>query len=261
MKHLIASTAFLVCWSGAATASEQTPRRTLSAGTGDETPYFETRGPRGGPTILVVAGIHGDEPAPPLAAERVRHWQLRRGTLVTVPRANPRALARRSRLLPGERFADLNRNFPTRAGDEPKSPHARQLWSLVTRTRPHVLLDLHEGWGVHRLDPATMGSSVVFVPDERVTATTAPLAATLLHQVNATVADPRRHFELISPGPAGSLARSATEVLGVPTLVLETTRIGQPVPLRVEQHLTMVRALLESLGMLDGAGADFTASR
>ena len=49
---------------------------------------------------MITGGVHGDEPAGAAAAEQIRHWTIRRGTLIVVPRANPPALAAKTRLIP-----------------------------------------------------------------------------------------------------------------------------------------------------------------
>lgn len=206
-----------------------------------------------GPSVVVVAGIHGDEPAPPHAVRRLETITLRRGRLILVPEVNPRALARGTRFTPGARFLDLNRNFPTESRPEPRGPLARQLWRSLRDEKPDWVIDVHEGLDVNRRNPKSVGSSVTWVPHPRVGACSARLARHAVTAVNRTIADRRRHFTLLVPGPEGSFARSATETLGLPSLVLETTRVGQPLELRVRQHETMLRALLERLGLTSEA--------
>jgi succinylglutamate desuccinylase/aspartoacylase family protein len=71
------------------------------------------RGALPGPTLIILGGIHGNEPAGVLAAERVwLRMQKRRATLrgeVVLLRGNTRALAQRVRYL----NADLNRQWTT----------------------------------------------------------------------------------------------------------------------------------------------------
>ena len=226
-----------------------TPHR-LAVATRFETTYHLLESGRPGPTVLVVAGIHGNELAPPEAARRLLEWRLRRGRLAVIPEANLTALRARSRYSPGELFSDLNRNFPTASRSEPRGVLATAIWTNLAKLGPDWVLDLHEGWGFNRRNKKSMGSSVVVVPDARVVAKTRPLARRLVERVNATLPDPSRHFTVIEPGPAGSFARSATERLGIPSFVFETTRVGQPLELRVTQHLILVREALEALGML-----------
>jgi predicted deacylase len=222
--------------------------RALAAGTRFETPCHELRGSGDGPMVMVVAGIHGNEPAPPLAARALLSLELARGTLVIVPEVNRLALSQKTRHTPGVRHADLNRNFPTRMRSETREPLAAALWAETLAVSPSWVLDLHEGWGFRR-SSASMGSSIVYVNDARTVAMTLPLARDLVARIDATIADPRRRFSLIERGPEGSYARAVTERLGTPSYVFETTWT-EPIELRVSQQLLLVRSFLESLAMI-----------
>ncbi len=88
----------------------------LGEGTPFETPWFDSKGPEEGPTILIIGGMHGNEPAGAAAAEAIACWTVQHGRLVVAPRMNPPALAAQKRLIPGlaEPEGNLNRHFPTR---------------------------------------------------------------------------------------------------------------------------------------------------
>jgi glutamine amidotransferase-like uncharacterized protein len=72
----------------------------------------------------------------------------------------------------------------------------------------------------------------------------------MLAAVNATIADPDKHFVPLRGTANGSLTRAAAERLGSNSLILETTTREQPLSLRTRQHRLMVRALFENLGMV-----------
>jgi len=209
----------------------------------------ERAGPEPGITVLVVGGIHGNEPAPPHAVRALENANVRRGRLVLVPEANPKALGARSRHTPGARFLDMNRNFPIASRPEPRGPLATELWSFARRARPDWVIDVHEGFDFNRKNPKSVGSSVTWVPHPRVGACSARLARSVVREMNRSIEDESRHFTLLAPGPEGSFARSITESLGIPSLVLETTRVAQPLELRVSQHETMLAFVLERLGV------------
>jgi predicted deacylase len=234
--------------SGAHTTSS-TPVGVLGEGTRWSSEYYSIDSGHEGPTVLIVAGIHGDERAPPLAARRLVEWRIARGRLVIVPEANRPALRSGTRHSPGARFPDLNRNFPTAKASEPRGELAPELWRLTVDLQPSWVLDLHEGWGFNHRNRKTMGSSVVVVPDFRVLERTRPLADRLRLRINETIADRTKRFTIIAPGPAGSFARSVTERLGIPSFVFETTRVSQTLELRVAQQLLLVRETLDALGM------------
>lgn len=195
--------------------------------------------------MLVFAGIHGNETAPPYAARALLSLELLRGQLSIVPEANPAALAVRNRYTPGAPFPNLNRNFPT-STQVARGPIAIALWGLVSRIAPAWTLDLHEGWGF-RATSRSMGSSVVHAPHPSTTPLALAMAQRVLADVNAT--GPTHPFQLIEPGPEGSLARSVVETLGRPALTFETTWT-QPRKLRERQHVAMVSTVLRALDML-----------
>ena len=248
-----------------ASYSQGTVRHTsgvVNQGTPWETPYYVQQSERGGPTVLVVGGVHGDEPAGAAAAEQIRHWPIARGTLVVLPRANPPALAAHTRTMPGvgKDLADLNRDFPKARQPGPGAGRAAQgIWAWVGSLHPGWLIDLHEGFGVRQAGSKSVGSSVIVSPSPEGDAA----AKEMLRAVNATIEDPGQRFVLLRTPRDGSLARAAAGHLGVRAAILETsmrhppsstaTEKPQPLSKRVRQHRLMVGVLLKHLGMIDSS--------
>jgi predicted deacylase len=197
----VTGTAALVC---------AAPEALLAHGTRYQTPVVVRSGPEPGPTLLVVSGIHGNEPAPPHAVRQLSGVEPKRGRLVLVAEVNRLALASSSRHTPGDRFLDLNRNFPILADPEPRGVLAAALWRLLLQSAPDWVIDVHEGFDFHRKNPKSVGSSVTYVPDAQVGACSARLARELADGINATIDDDARTFVLLAPGPERSFARSAT---------------------------------------------------
>lgn len=236
----------------------------LMAGTDASTPWIVRAGTRPGPHVMIVGGMHGNEPAGTLAATEIASWDVGRGRLVVVPRANRLALEARERRTPGvaEDEGNLNRNFPLprsgaladgtdvgAADPVTRGDLAAALWELVERTRPDWLLDLHEGTGFHREDKETVGSSVIACDDER----TREVARGLIAVADATVTGfgdlEQRGFDLLKNPVAGSLARAAWERHGIRSMILETTISGWRLSFRARQQRAMVHAFLTELGM------------
>jgi glutamine amidotransferase-like uncharacterized protein len=226
----------------------------IAEGRRSETPWYTVDSGEAGPTVLIVGGMHGNEPAGAEAAAQIRHWPLVRGRLVIVPRANPPALAADVRRIPGkrQRVADLNRNFPaTQRERGPIGPTAENLWAFINDVRPDWILDLHEGFDFHVRNPRSVGSSVIHFDDP---ATNGYVMA-MLEAVNRDVEDEQRKFQSVSRGPVETgMVRATIQFLGAQGMVLETTRADQPLSLRVRQHRHMVHALLSKLDMV-GEGA------
>jgi len=223
---------------------------TLAAGTDHETPCHVFDSGREGEVVLVLAGIHGDEPAPPVAAGRIAGWSVERGKLLVVPAASPPALRAGTRHIPGAMPIDLNRQFPSASALELGHAAAEALWRVIVDERVTWLVDLHEGWDFHKINPKSIGSSVTWVPKARSADAALEMAKRVLGAINGAETRPRHPFVLVSPGPARSVARAVSEQHGIASLVIETTKVGQPIETRVVQHELAVREVLARLGML-----------
>src|SRR5690606_9789118 len=77
----------------------------------------------------------------------------------------------------------------------------------------------------------------------------ASVAKAMQAAVNRGIANKNHRFSLLKYPVKGSLARAAGLVLSTRAMILETSR-KQPLDTRVQQHVTVVRAALEKLGMI-----------
>jgi len=222
-----------------------------------ETPWYAVDSSVEGPTLLVVGGVHGNEPAGARAAEQIRHWPIVRGRMVVVPRANAPGLDAGTRFLPDEpkQRRDLNRDFPGNSAEEgARGTIAKALWQFARRQQPDWVLDLHEGYefrGSHQPPKGkkkSTGSSVIYCKSDALD----PIARRMQEAANATVSDPDRRFVLLGGGPIKtSLVRACIEHLGARGMILETTFQHQPVSVRTRQHRAMVGVVMRHLGMID----------
>ncbi len=217
---------------------------TIATGTRWETRYYVQDSGQPGQTVIVVAGIHGNEPAGPRAADAIRAWPTIRGKLIVVPQANKVSLGLGKRLLPTESDRDLNRAFPRGANDPPRGELATALWEFVTERKPDWLVDLHESVNFRDVDKSKVGNSIIYYPNPTTRAMAERLAAAL-----APVAA-GHDFRLLRPGANGSLVRAAAQRLGAHAFIIETTRTDQPLSLRARQHRLAVHTLLKALKMV-----------
>ena len=229
----------------------------IAKGSEWETEYHVVDSGVDGPTVLIVGGMHGNEPAGWRAAEQIRHWPIVKGKLVVVPRANAKGLAEDTRYVPEQPEAarDLNRNFP--AGGEtiqPRGELAMALWKFASQADPDWVIDLHEGFEFNLShspkdgNKKSVGSSVIY----RGGSAMDPLAERIVDAANATVTDAGKRFSLLRRGPVDTgLARACINVLGAEALILETTFKDQPLSLRTRQHRAMVNVLLNHIGLID----------
>ena len=105
-------------------------------------PVLGFTGPGSGPPRYLSAGIHGDEPAGPLAAlELLKAGMFDRGAAwVLCPALNPTGLTTGTR--ENEAGVDLNRDYLVREAPEAKA-HAE--W-LESHPCPELFISLHEDW-------------------------------------------------------------------------------------------------------------------
>ncbi|MED5453349.1 MAG: succinylglutamate desuccinylase/aspartoacylase family protein, partial [Verrucomicrobiota bacterium] len=114
MRCLISIAVLFAGFSLQSISSETLSSGILAKGTKWETAFYRRDSGTDGPAVLITGGIHGNEPAGARAAEHIRHWPIKKGRLIIVPKANILGLKESSRYLPGEvkKLRDLNRNFP-----------------------------------------------------------------------------------------------------------------------------------------------------
>lgn len=219
------------------------------------TPYIDIDSGVDGPVVLIVGGMHGNEPAGAQAASAIAQWPIVRGRLVVIPRANTLGLDQQTRYVPGveDSQRDLNRNFPKRGGPhEARSDLAKSIWAFIRKLDPDWLIDLHEGYDYHQINKDSVGSSVIHTTDPP----SAKAARLMLDTVNATIERDEHKLVSLSKGPIDSgMARAAIERLGAKGIILETTSKNQPLALRIKQHHIMVHVLLKDIGVL-GVGLD-----
>ncbi|MYE31401.1 MAG: hypothetical protein F4X80_01795, partial [Chloroflexi bacterium] len=159
----------------------------LMGGTEWETSLFVTHSGVEGPTLLVLGGVHGNEPGSWLAADDIADWEPARGSLLVAPRANVLAIAVLQRTT--DELGDLNRLYP--GAHDAELPMARMAAQIVDVARHYevdVVLDLHESWGFYaergeNQGTAFLGQTITTGPSVDRT----PLARIIADLVNAQI--------------------------------------------------------------------------
>ena len=252
VQRLIIITVLWVGFILQAVAVETLSSGVLAKGTQWETAFYQRDSGVDGPVVLVTGGIHGNEPSGARAADQSRHWPLKKGRLIVVPKANIPGLKAGTRYLPGESklLHNLNRNFPMTDGEPgARGVLAKTLWKFVESSKPDWLIDLHEGIDFHQINSKSVGSSIIDVKGEAADS----VVPRMLQAVNAEISDPEKKLVRLRYPVNGSLARAAHERLHAVSMILETTSKDQPVSTRTRQHRLMVHTLLGQLGMIDGS--------
>jgi predicted deacylase len=197
------------------------------------TPVVVIRGAEPGPTLCLIAGIHGDEVnGIEIVRRLVEHVEPEglRGTILAVPIVNLPAFRRGSRYLPDRR--DLNRYFPGSPTGSVASRMAHAFFDKVIR-RCDALVDMHTG-SFHRAN---------------------------LFQVRADLSrddilELARGFDAVvvvnNRGQLGTLRRAASDA-GIPAVTIEAGEPTRFLEREVDRGVVGIEGLLSYLGMRDAA--------
>ncbi|MPZ97781.1 MAG: hypothetical protein GEU80_00345 [Dehalococcoidia bacterium] len=230
--------------------------RALLAGTEWETPAILTHSGQAGPSVLILGGVHGNEPGGWTAAEAVAEWEVQRGSLIVVPRANVLATLALERTFP--ELGDLNRLYP---GTEDGLPMERMALAIVNLAREQGaewLLDMHESWGFYNERGGNSGTAFI----GQTVAVRAGLSgfemiSAVVDEVNASITE-REQLTMRgrTPRSAGRAFSRATSlslnahVPGLTPVLIEMGQQDQAVTRRAELHQLFARALLQRHSMV-----------
>jgi hypothetical protein len=220
----------------------------LDAGVHALTPTIQAhvfKAPAPGPTVLIQAGIHGDEVAGVHALAELLEAgpQIHAGRLIVIPVMNPGAYRARERAAPGG--LDLNRCFP---GDAAAPEYERRLahmfMDLVLDERPALVATLHES--KKRYDPAvtpSFGQTIVYgvLPMP-------PVVNTVVTALNMTLQNENERWAPQHYPVATSSTEVIVDASGCVGLCVETW-MGFTERRRIEMQTQVVRSLLEAFGV------------
>ena len=198
---------------------------------------YTIKGSSQGPRVLIIASTHGNEPAGFFALQQLvaSNPQISKGSVVLLPSLNTCGRCTNSRHSFGD--FDINRNYPDKT----------YINSQVTRLvdKADWVIDLHEGWGFRKLDPRSVGSGIY--PGASMEAVA--LSKEIMDGINESITEP---FKKFSTGPIPKVKGSLRDMCNDKKkhyILVETSGINdiQPMKLRVEQHLYVVKKVLSRL--------------
>lgn len=100
-----------------------------------------------GPTLLVISGIHGNEPGSYFAASILaEYYTIQRGNLWIVPNLNHTSITMNSRGING----DMNRKFAEIDPNDPDYTIIQEIKTIINEPKVDLLLNLHDGHGFYR---------------------------------------------------------------------------------------------------------------
>lgn len=212
-----------------------------------DTPYattayvYESSNP--GPAVMVVGGIHGNEPAGTLAAQKFCELDLLKGSLIVIPKANQVALDANIRTL--SEIGDLNRAYPGKQNGTPAERITFAIVQLMKQYQVAMVVDLHEGYAFNAIDPKSVGETILPGKDD----SSVLLAMDAVTFINQQITEPHKKFSVLANPIAGSTAYYANTILHVPAFTVETSS-AQPLEDRVNYGFQIVKFLVASQGII-----------
>ncbi|MGS0764483.1 M99 family carboxypeptidase catalytic domain-containing protein [Syntrophomonas curvata] len=239
--------AFLVSAVLAAPAPAEASTRekvVLAGGTAYATNMYIIRSGKPGPVVMIVGGVHGNEPAGYIAAGKMIDTEIKKGTLLVIPRANRLAIEHKTRYYGGH--GDLNRDFPQGKNESADGTLSRAIWAAVKKYNVDYLMDMHEGYDYYKnKSTGSVGQSLIYYPNSYLK----PKVSSIVNTLNGKISTNYKEFSLLQYPVKGSLARASAQYLGTKSFILETcTKVS--LSTRVGYHQQAASILLEKLYML-----------
>jgi peptidoglycan hydrolase-like protein with peptidoglycan-binding domain len=224
------------------TAPAKTKRTTvtIAAGTTYATPMYIIDSGVSGPVVMIVGGVHGNEPAGYTAAGKVKDWDIKKGKLIVLPQANKKAVENKTRTYNG----DLNRDFPQSSKESCDNTLSKSIYAAVKSYDVDWLMDMHEGYNYTKISDS-VGQSLIYYP----TITTKTMASAIVSKLNSGISTSYKKFSLFRYPVEGSLARASGQYLGVHAFIFETSD-NPSLSVRVNYHLKAADTLLSRLGVI-----------
>lgn len=240
-------------------------QRMLLPDTPWETPLIISNSGVAGPVLLILGGVHGNEPGGWGAAEGIATWEPKRGRLLVVPRANANAIPLFQRTT--TELGDLNRLYPGNA--ESALPMERMAHAIVVTAaefKADYALDLHESWGFYVEYPG-QGTTAL---GQTITAGVGPknptFAAAIVARANPVIGTERDLMlqrdgsrfrrsdgSTVNGDMPGNRGRSSLSlgghVPGLTPILVEMGQMNQALDRRIELHHIVTRAAMDELEM------------
>jgi hypothetical protein len=212
-------------------------------------------GERKGKRILIVGGIHGNEPGAYKAAEIMRHVKVKKGELFIAPRMNFLSILANRRGYNG----DMNRKFARISKKDPDYPRVKWLKDFIKEVKPDLLLTLHDGFGFHAINPKAWGQCIVIDEERYRGIELGKIARIVSNRLNGKIHKKRWkipvfntktfHSNTKHPEQRKSLTYYCLKECSVPAICLETSKQMPNLETKVRFHLMMLREFFKIYGV------------
>lgn len=223
--------------------------------------YKLNEGDKKAPTLLLMGGIHGDEPGAYYSTDLfLRHYKITKGSVWVVPVVNPHGMFANMRGV----YGDMNRKFAALGQNDPDYESIQNIKKLLANPEIDISMHLHDGSGYWRpkyesnlLNPRKWGNCSV-VDQIRIDGKYGELesfVAQMVADINVHILKPIHRFHVHN---TQTKAKNDVEQLKAltffslslnkPALTNETSK-ELDVPTRVFYHLLAIESLLGQLGI------------
>lgn len=227
----------------------------------DFTLYQLNKGDKNAPTLLLMGGIHGDEPGAYYSTDIfLRHYKITKGSVWVVPVVNPHGMFANMRGV----YGDMNRKFAALSQNDPDYESIQKIKKLLANPEIDISMHLHDGSGYWRpkyennlLNPHKWGNCSV-VDQIRIDAKYGELesyVAQMVADINARILNPIHRFHVHN-----TQTKAKNDVEQLKALTFFSLSLNKPaltneaskeldVPTRVFYHLLAIESLLGQLGI------------
>lgn len=207
--------------------------------------------------VLVIGGVHGNEPAPAFGIEEFYNSKLNNliGNITFIPKVNSEGIKNNTRYLPchSNLFIsyDINRHFK----------HNQQLNAFQTNLikiidKHDFILDFHEAYDFHKVNNKSVGSCILpgnNYSDKTILPKLLDICDYLKHQINFTINDKSKKFSVITNDKyyIENTLRDYCEKVNKPYILIEITGQNnkQPLKLRKKQTIKILKHFFKKLNM------------
>lgn len=223
------------------------------------------------PTLLLMGGIHGDEPGAYYASDFfIQHYRITKGSVWVVPVVNPHGMFANMRGM----YGDMNRKFAALSQNDPDYESIQKIKHLLNDSDIDISLHLHDGSGYWRptyinalLNPARWGNCSVIDQIELSGHKYGSLewfVTQMVADINAHILKPIHRYHVHNTHTQAKNDKEQLRALtffslslGKPALTNEASK-ELDIPTRVFYHLLAIESLMGQLGI--GFERDFELS-
>jgi hypothetical protein len=218
------------------------------------TKIFELDSGKPGPTILIVAGTHGNEPAASYYFSNIIKSKYRpdSGKMIIIPRVNDCALKINRRSVP--LLGDINRKYyidnkvnleKNREVNEKVNGEVngninrinKQIIEIINSNQIDFVLDFHEGYDFHNYNSNSFGSTISYTNDN--TGKAKDYGGKIVEKLNETINNEKKRFTLLDPSykPIKGTLLDFLSELKISGILIETSGQNniQPLKTRLDQ--------------------------